>query len=75
MGKANKQENNSKPRLKVRFFNVLLVLVGADIILLFAPGVGILNSILYMGDLITWPALICGLALLVFGFRGLYRKV
>ncbi|MCG8343479.1 MAG: hypothetical protein MI684_11675 [Chlorobiales bacterium] len=66
--------NNNKPRVKIKFLNVLLVLLGADLILLFAPNVGILNSVFYIGDVISWSALIAGAVLLVFGFKGLYRK-
>ncbi len=73
MGNPNKQVNN-KPRVKIKFLNVLLILLGADLILLFAPSVGILNSVFYIGDVIGWSALIAGILLLVFGFRGLYQK-
>jgi len=45
MGKSNKQENNPKRRVKVRVFNVLMILAGADLILLLSPGAGILNSL------------------------------
>jgi membrane protein YdbS with pleckstrin-like domain len=74
MAKTTKQEPNSKPGKRIRFFSVLLVLLGADLILLFAPGVGILNSIFYIGEAITWSAVAAGLVLLVFGFRNLYTK-
>lgn len=74
MGKTNNQGNNTKPRPRISMFHVLLVLVGADLILLFAPEVGILNSILYIPDIYTWPALACGIALLVLGFRKFYKN-
>ncbi len=74
MAKANKPVNNSKPRLKVSFLGVLMILIGADLVLLLAPEVGILNSGFYIPDIYTWPALIAGVALLVFGFRHLYKK-
>ena len=54
---------------------MLVILVGADLILLLAPDFGILNSILYIPSLYSWPALIAGLILLVYGFSGLYKKV
>ncbi|MBF0585892.1 hypothetical protein INT08_01215 [Prosthecochloris sp. N3] len=73
MAKAKKQGDN-KPRVRVRFLNVLLVLLGADLILLFAPGIGILNSVFYIGPAIGWSALVIGAGLLVFGFRDLYQK-
>jgi len=73
MAKANKGVDN-KPRIKVRFLNVLMVLVGADLILLFAPGVGILNSVLYIGEVIGWSSVVIGIGFLVFGFRDLYQK-
>lgn len=56
------------------FIGVLMILVGADLILLMAPEVGILNSGFYIPDIYTWPALVAGVALLVFGFRRLYKK-
>lgn len=73
MPKANKQQAN-KPAVKVRFLNVLLILLGADLIVLFTPGVGILNSVFFIGQGLGWSAFIAGLGLLVYGFRGLYRK-
>ena len=73
MAKPNKQDNN-KPRVKIKFLNLLLVLLGADLILLFAPNVGILNSVFYIGDVIGWFSLIVGILLLVLGFKGLYQK-
>ncbi|ASQ91377.1 hypothetical protein CHL67_11010 [Prosthecochloris sp. GSB1] len=73
MAKANKEVDN-KPRVRVRFLNVLMVLVGADLILLFAPGVGILNSVLYIGEVIGWTSVVIGIGFLVFGFKDLYRK-
>ena len=74
MAKAKKEENNSKPRGKMSLFKAFLILVGADLVLLLAPGVGLLNSAFYIGDMISWPALFIGLALLAFGFNGLFRK-
>ncbi len=74
MAKAKKQEPNSKPAPRINLLRALLVLVGADLVLLFTPGLGILNSAFYIGDLVAWPATAAGLALLVAGFRGLYRK-
>jgi hypothetical protein len=74
MAKAKKEENNSKPRVKISFFKAFLILVGADLVLLFAPGLGLLNSAFYIGDLISWSALIIGLALLAVGIKGLFRK-
>ena len=74
MAKAKKEENNSKQRGKISFFKAFLILVGADLVLLFAPGLGLLNSAFYIGDLISWSALIIGLALLAVGINGLFRK-
>jgi hypothetical protein len=74
MGKANKPENNSKPPVKVSILHVLMILLGADLILLLAPEVGILNSMSYISDLYTWSALVAGFALLVFGFKGFMKK-
>ncbi|NTV99115.1 MAG: hypothetical protein HGA70_08125 [Chlorobiaceae bacterium] len=73
MAKTNNQGNNTKPRPRISMFHVLLVLIGADLILLLAPEFGILNSILYIPDIYTWPALAGGIALLVLGFRKLYK--
>jgi hypothetical protein len=74
MGKTNNQGDNTKQGLKISIFHVLVILVGADLILLLAPEFGILNSILFIPDIYTWPALIIGIIMLVFGFRGLYKK-
>ncbi|HWR00503.1 MAG TPA: hypothetical protein VN371_01460 [Chlorobaculum sp.] len=74
MAKAKKQETNSKPSVRISFLKALLILVGADLVLLLAPGVGLLNSLFYIGDLISWSALVIGIALLVIGFRGVFRK-
>ncbi|NTU58539.1 MAG: hypothetical protein HGB00_06420 [Chlorobiaceae bacterium] len=74
MAKAKKQETNSKPRVRISFLSALLILVGADLVLLFAPAVGLLNSMFYIGDMISWSALVIGIVLLVLGFKGLYRK-
>jgi len=76
MPKANKPaaNGNEKPRVKVGFLNVLLILAGADLVLLLAPGFGILNAVYYIPSLYTWPAFILGVALLLFGFRHLYRR-
>ncbi|NTU45216.1 MAG: hypothetical protein HGA99_06795 [Chlorobiaceae bacterium] len=74
MAKANKPENNSKPPVKVSFLHVLIILVGADLILLFAPEVGIWNSLSYLSDLYSWSALIGGLLLILFGLRGFIKK-
>ncbi len=75
MGKANNPGNNSKPREKVSVFHVLLILIGADLMLLFAPDFGLLNSILYIPDLYTWPALIAGVWPADSGFQGSLTKI
>ncbi|MCG8344502.1 MAG: hypothetical protein MI685_04970 [Chlorobiales bacterium] len=66
---------NNKPRVKIKFLNLLIVLLGADIILLFAPGYGMLNAVLNLDPVLSWAALVAGILLVVWGFRGLYRKV
>lgn len=75
MGKANNPGNNSKPREKVSAFHVLLILVGANLMLLMAPDLGLLNSMLYIPDFYTWSATAIGLALLILGFRGFMKKI
>lgn len=74
MAKTKKPADNSKERVKLSFFRLLLILAGADLVLLLAPGIGLLNSLFYIPDLYTWPALVLGIGLLVLGFRGLYRR-
>jgi len=74
MAKANKPGNNSKPPVKVSFLHVLIILVGVDLILLFAPEFGIMNSFSYLADLYSWSALIGGLVLIVFGLKGFIKK-
>jgi hypothetical protein len=74
MGKANNPGNNSKPQEKVSPFHVLLILIGANLMLLFAPEYGLLNSMLYIPDLYIWPATLGGFAMVVLGFRGFFKK-
>ncbi|MFZ4524065.1 MAG: hypothetical protein ACOYOE_00590 [Chlorobium sp.] len=74
MGKSNNPGNKSKAPVKVSILHLLLILAGANCIMLFAPNVGMLNSFLYIPDLYTWSASIVGVALLVFGFNGLYKQ-
>ncbi len=74
MGKTNNPGNKTKPQVKVSILHLLLILAGANCIMLFAPNVGMLNSFLYIPDLYTWPASIVGIALLIFGFNGLYKQ-
>lgn len=74
MGKTNNPGNKSKPKVKVSILHLLLILAGANCIMLFAPNVGMLNSFLYIPDLYTWPASVVGIALLIFGFNGLYKQ-
>ena len=74
MGKTNNPGNKSKSQVKVSILHLLLILAGANCIMLFAPNVGMLNSFLYIPDLYTWPASIVGIALLIFGFNGLYKS-
>jgi len=74
MAKAKKEEKNSKPRVKISFLKALFILIGADLILLFAPKYGMLNGAFIIGDAIGWSALVIGLVLLVLGFKGVYRK-
>ncbi len=74
MGKTNNPGNKSKPQVKVSILHLLLILAGANCIMLFAPNVGMLNSFLYIPDLYTWTASIVGIALLIFGFNGLYKQ-
>ncbi len=74
MGKSNNPGNKSKPPVKVSILHLLLILAGANCIMLFAPNVGMLNSFLYIPDLYTWSASLVGVALLIFGFNGLYKQ-
>ena len=74
MGKTNNPGNKGKPQVKVSILHLLLILAGANCIMLFAPNVGMLNSFLYIPDLYTWSVSIAGIALLVFGFNGLYKQ-
>ncbi|PWW82854.1 MULTISPECIES: hypothetical protein [Prosthecochloris] len=69
-----KEANNNKPRVKIKFLNLLLVILGADIILLFAPGIGMLNAFLSLDAFFSWGALVVGIILLVLGFKDLYQK-
>ena len=74
MAKANNPGNNSKPQQKVSFFHVLLILIGANLMLIFAPDFGLINSMFYIPDFYTWPATVGGFAMVVLGFRGFFKK-
>ena len=74
MGKSNNPANKSKPRVKVSVLHLIVILAGANCIMLFAPNIGMLNSFLYIPDIYTWPASALGIAMLYWGFRGLYRQ-
>jgi len=75
MSKANNPGKKSKTRVKVSIFHLLLILAGANIIMLSAPNIGMLNSFLYIPDVYTWSSSIVGLALLGLGFNGLYKNL
>ncbi|MGC8773888.1 MAG: hypothetical protein ACP5R6_01320 [Chlorobaculum sp.] len=74
MAKAKKEENNSKPRVRISFLKAFMILIGADLVLLFAPGIGLLNSAFYIGDMVSWPSLVTGLVLLAVGIKGVFRQ-
>lgn len=74
MAKANNPVNNSKPREKVSALHVIMILIGANLMLLLAPEFGLLNSLFYIPDLYVWSATVGGFAMVVFGFRGFFRK-
>lgn len=74
MAKAKKAENNSKPRPKLGFMNMLFVLAGADLVLFFAPGMGLGYSMVPIDDRMAWTMLAIGILLLVVGLRGIFRK-
>jgi hypothetical protein len=75
MANADKSGNKNNPRAKVSIFHLLLVLMGANLMMLLAPDFGMLNSFLYIPDIYTWSAVIVGVALLGLGFNGLYKKI
>ncbi|NTW50952.1 MAG: hypothetical protein HGB19_14725 [Chlorobiales bacterium] len=74
MAKAPKPQKPPKPRVNVRFTRVMLIIIGADLILLFAPGVGFLNAFYYIGDFISFGATLIGLAIIAYAFRTIYYK-
>lgn len=75
MAKASQKSNkNQKPQVHVRFTRVLLIIAGADLLLLFAPGIGFLHSFYYIGDLISFGASILGIVLIFIAFKTLYYK-
>ena len=74
MGKTNNPGNKSKPQVKVNILHLLLILAGANCIMMLAPNVGMLNGLAYIPDLYTWSVSIVGIVLLIFGFNGLYKQ-
>ncbi len=75
MSNGDKSGSESKLPVKVSIFHLLLVLMGANVIVLLAPDFGMLNSFLYIPDIYTWSSIVVGLALIVTGFKGLYKSV
>jgi hypothetical protein len=75
MGNTEKSGAKRKPPVKVSIFHLLLVLVGANLLMLLTPNVGMLNSFLYIPDIYTWSAVIVGGGFMVTGFNGLYKNL
>jgi len=75
MGNDEKSLNKSKPRVKVSIFHLLLVLIGANLLMLLTPNFGMLNSFLFIPDIYTWSGAIIGGGLMVLGFNGLYKNL
>ncbi len=75
MGKANNPVNNSKLREKVSALHVLLILIGANLMFIFAPVFGLVYSFdSTFPDVNAWSVLAGGFAMVVFGFRGFFKK-
>jgi hypothetical protein len=75
MGNADNSLNKSKPRVKVSIFHLLLVLIGANLLMLLTPNFGMLNSFLFIPDIYTWTAMVVGGAFMGIGFTGLYKNL
>ncbi len=75
MGNADNSLNKSKPRVKVSIFHLLLVLIGANLLMLLTPNFGMLNSFLFIPDIYTWSAMVVGGAFMGIGFTGLYKNL
>ncbi|NTW49952.1 MAG: hypothetical protein HGB19_09535 [Chlorobiales bacterium] len=74
MAKAPKSQTPPKPRVNVRFSRVMLIIIGADLILMFAPVVGLLNTFLYIGEFVSFGATLVGLAIIIYAFQSIYYK-
>jgi hypothetical protein len=74
MAKAKKEEKNSKPPARIGFLRVLVVLAGADLLLICAPWVGIGNSLIPIDERFAWGISLFGILLIVVGLRGIFRK-
>ncbi len=74
MSNVEKSAGKNKSRAKVSIFHLLLVLMGANLMMLLTPNFGMLNSFLFIPDIYTWSAVILGVALLGMGFNGLYKN-
>ncbi|MEI7695687.1 MAG: hypothetical protein WCI64_08605 [Chlorobium sp.] len=74
MSNVEKSASKNKSRAKVSIFHLLLVLMGANLMMLLTPNFGMLNSFLFIPDIYTWSAVILGVALLGMGFNGLYKN-
>ena len=69
---SKKSGKPAKPQVHVRFSRVLIILAGANLLLMFAPGVGLLHSIYYIGSFISLAASLIGIALIIYAFQSLY---
>ncbi|MEI6639001.1 MAG: hypothetical protein FDX02_00630 [Chlorobium sp.] len=78
LAKSAKSANSTKRGkgpAKVSIFHLLLVLVGANLLMLLTPEVGMLHSFLYLPDIYSWSGLVMGVGLLFTGFHGLYKNL
>jgi hypothetical protein len=75
MAKGSQKSNkNRKPQVHVRFTRVLIIISGFNMLLLFAPGFGLLHPFYYIGDYISFGSSILGAVLVYYGFKSLYYK-
>jgi len=76
MAKSSRNSKKSnkpvKPQVHVRFSRVLVILAGANLVLMFAPGIGMLHSMYYIGSFISLLASLIGIALVIYAFQSLY---
>jgi sterol desaturase/sphingolipid hydroxylase (fatty acid hydroxylase superfamily) len=71
--KDNNEKNKSrKPPTLVRTSRMFLFLLGANLLLLFTPRIGMIHSFLYVDPMLSLLCLLVGIGICVYAFSTMY---